>query len=643
MKKVYAIVSLACFLAGPVSAQNDQPGKNLLSSDTAIVDVARVRYLGLINRQVHLLALGSGASRRDSLPDMSGAPLLSPALTRNVSTEMVEKTLYLQFPLVNSADTAVTVYFFPGVYFTRLELFRSADKHAGAIPVHSLQCTGPTDSGFLPIRLGPGEKAWFLTRMRLARTPVNSITPQIVEKDFMSNFRIRLLSRKESINLITYLTSGILLMMIFYSLAVYFKSFNSEFLYYAGYASFLGLLLFLKSYLFYSATPFNYFFEGWLDFIIQGLAMLSYFVFTRKFLDTGRHHPFLEKLIVSGQAILIACLFLYSILYFFTDLFIIPNAIENLTKLLLLVIGIVFIIYGLLRQDPLMNYLVAGVIILTVFSIISFLMILTHFHVVEPSTSILNDSLLYYEAGVVLELICFLTGLAYKNRKEIIERVKERERLKLDNERKELEKHVAVLEAQQEERNRISRDMHDELGSGVTAIRLMSEIVKSKMKEQTLPEIDKISWSANELLNKMNTIIWTMTSSNDSVENLVAYIRAYAVEFFENTSIQCHFSIPLSIPDREISGEKRRNIFLSVKESLNNVLKHSHADTVQINISADKCLVIEIIDNGVGIDMDKLRKFGNGLSNMKKRMAGIDGEFRISNEGGTRTILSLAL
>src|SRR4029077_10068974 len=250
--------------------------------------------------------------------------------------------------------------------------------------------------------------------------------------------------------------------------------------------------------------------------------------------------------------------------------------------------------YGLRKKDPLMNYLVTGQLCLTFFSIISFLLLITPMRISNNDDSILNDSLIYYQTGLVLELIFFMSGLSYKNKRDLIERIKERERLKLDNERKEFEKQVAILEAKQQERNRISADMHDELGSGVTAIRLMSEIVKTKMKENTLPEIEKISQSANDLLNKMNTIIWTMVSSNDSVESLVAYIRSYAVEFFENTAINCYFNMPIAIPSREISGEKRRNIFLSVKEALNNVLKHSQGSVVKINVTVGDRLVIEI-------------------------------------------------
>jgi signal transduction histidine kinase len=229
-------------------------------------------------------------------------------------------------------------------------------------------------------------------------------------------------------------------------------------------------------------------------------------------------------------------------------------------------------------------------------------------------------------------------ALAFKNRHDIIERTRERERLLLDNERKEFEKQLAVVEAKQEERNRISTDMHDELGSGVTAIRLMSEIVKTKMKDNTLPDSEKISNNANDLLSKMNTIIWTMSSSNDKLDNMIAYTRSYALEFFENTNINCHFESAENIPPIEMSGEKRRNVFLCVKESLNNIVKHSKANDVWIKVTVlPGELEIQINDNGVGINLQKLREFGNGLNNMKKRIASIDGNFSIVNKEGTIT------
>ena len=288
-----------------------------------------------------------------------------------------------------------------------------------------------------------------------------------------------------------------------------------------------------------------------------------------------------------------------------------------------------------------MNYLVAGQLFLTIFSLVSLLLSATSFRFFEPPNHVGNNPMLYYQIGLILDMVLFLFGLTYKNNRILIERVKERERLKLENERKDFEKQVAIMEARQQERNRISADMHDELGSGVTAIRLMSEIVKSKMKGDTLPEIDKISRSANDLLGKMNTIIWTMVSSNDTLESLVAYIRAYAVDFFENSTLQCQFDLPAQIPALAMSGEKRRNVFLSVKESLNNIIKHSQASVVTIRMKTDDEVFISISDNGIGINMDQLRRFGNGMKNMQKRIASVGGKCSIESHQGTRITFTM--
>ncbi|MBL0135342.1 MAG: sensor histidine kinase [Chitinophagaceae bacterium] len=261
----------------------------------------------------------------------------------------------------------------------------------------------------------------------------------------------------------------------------------------------------------------------------------------------------------------------------------------------------------------------------------------------KPS-NIFNNSLFLYELGVALELVFFLSGLAFKNRRDLTERVRERERLKLENERQEFEKQIAIVTTRQEERDRISADMHDELGSGMTAIRLMSEIVKTKMKDQAFPELEKISNSANDLLGKMNSIIWTMKSSNDSLESLVAYLRSNALEYFESTPVVCKVSVPDNIPQIEMSGEKRRNVFLSVKESLNNILKHSHATEMHLDITITKTkLIIHVADNGVGIDTEKLRRFGNGLSNMKRRMESIGGDFQVQSGPGSVIIFTCPL
>ena len=191
------------------------------------------------------------------------------------------------------------------------------------------------------------------------------------------------------------------------------------------------------------------------------------------------------------------------------------------------------------------------------------------------------------------------------------------------------------MSAQQDERSRISADMHDELGSGVTAIRLLSEIARQKTKAQPIDEISRISYNANELMTKMNAIIWSMNPGNDTVNSLVAYIRSYASEYLDNFDMDYHINVPSEVPNTMISGVKRRNIFLVLKESINNVMKHASATEVTISIQFNHQMIIEISDNGKGINTEQLNQFGNGLKNMQRRMESIGGKFSIYNNNGT--------
>ncbi len=631
-KIIFNLTSLV-FLLFIIKPVNGQP------ADSSVIDIATVKSDRRIDRSIFYTTYKKNAEADTIISKLDISQKIPEKYNERLPLPVIGQNIYLKFPLYNSADTAVQVYFFPGRYCKKLDLFkRSSDD-----PKQPFTVINNYSNGFATITLKPKEKAWFFASLNFVLTTINNLSPTIVNKNFLPYFKIDLLGDKAIVNLLNYLTAGILLMMIFYSIAVFFQSYNVEFVYYSVYASCMAILFFLKSYLFGSATSFNYFFEGFFDFIIHMTGYYFYLLFFRKFLNTKQDHPFLEKVFVITSWVIAVSLALFTALHYLTNEFGIINMIEDVTKQILLVVSLIFIFYGLKKKDPLMNYLVTGQLLLTFFSIVSFLLLINAIRISTAPNNILNDSLMYYQVGLVLELIFFMAGLSYKNKRDLIERIKERERLKLENERKEFEKQVAILEAKQQERNRISADMHDELGSGVTAIRLMSEIVKTRMKENTLPEIEKISQSANELLNKMNTIIWTMVSSNDTIESLIAYIRAYAVEFFENTPIECYFDLPSSMIPHDLSGEKRRNIFLSVKEALNNVLKHSHASKVTITIAVENRLIIEIADNGIGIDLDNVRKFGNGLQNMKKRIASIAGECRIENHQGTKMVFELEL
>lgn len=198
--------------------------------------------------------------------------------------------------------------------------------------------------------------------------------------------------------------------------------------------------------------------------------------------------------------------------------------------------------------------------------------------------------------------------------------------------------------ALQAERNRIASELHDDLGSGLSVIRYLSEHARRQESgEAQRSQIERISQSSRSLIEKMGEIIWAMNSENDQLENLLYHLQDYSEDYLADNSLDCRYHLPAGIPDMEISGERRRNILLTVKETLHNIVKHAGARQVSIDITVTDRLSIRIQDDGSGIDFDRIRRGGNGLKNMQKRMQAMGGDFHIFNEHGTVVQLNVPL
>jgi signal transduction histidine kinase len=547
-----------------------------------------------------------------------------------ITGRQVTKKVILYFKLTNPSANTAAVYFYPGRFFDEIDIYKSVSGSSPVL-VPEIFPAARNNLSFREISLEANESAVFYVVLHQVKTFNSRVKPYLISDIYVNSFIVNEESDRVGFRLFTYVLCGLLLMMIFFSLINYSLGGNTEFLYYAFYVFFLGMLSFLKGYFGLQSNQFNFIYEGPLDFILFSAGHLFYFLFIQRFLDAEHSHRFVNSICKVGIYGLIISTVLYSVFHFFTDSFLPEYYLENVLKILLLALGLFFIFYAAKkREDKILGYLGRGNALLFIFSLFSLLFIFIGQEKIKLP-GILNYSGFYYQLGILLELVFFLAGLSYKNKNQIIEQTRERERLK------------AVLKAQEEERSRISLDMHDELGSGMTAIRLMSELAKTKMKEDSPAEIDRISESANDVLNKMNAIIWSMNSGNDTLGNLISYIRSYSMEYLENTNINCKVIIPPVIEEKEISGDKRRNVFLCVKETLNNSLKYSAASEIVVTIEANDHLTIRIHDNGKGIDMQKLREFGNGLKNIQKRMSSVGGSFSIENKNGTLTTLTLPL
>jgi signal transduction histidine kinase/ligand-binding sensor domain-containing protein len=210
--------------------------------------------------------------------------------------------------------------------------------------------------------------------------------------------------------------------------------------------------------------------------------------------------------------------------------------------------------------------------------------------------------------------------------------------------RRKLQKQKILLEKKQaieKERTRIATDMHDDLGAGLSRIKFLSETIGIKKQQQQPIEEDviKIREYSHQMIDKMGEIVWALNERNDSISDLIAYTRAYAMEYLSQSGIDCTVELPKETNPYCVSGEFRRNIFLSMKEILHNIVKHAQASCVVINIEIKKELIITVKDNGKGFGKDKIRPFSNGLYNVEKRMKDINGRSEIKIDNGTAVIL----
>ena len=211
---------------------------------------------------------------------------------------------------------------------------------------------------------------------------------------------------------------------------------------------------------------------------------------------------------------------------------------------------------------------------------------------------------------------------------------------RLRKQRTQMEKELAV----QLERQRISSEMHDDIGAGLSGIRLLTEVAKTKSTDtQSFTEFEKIYQSVGDVSEKMREVIWSLNTENDHLDSLIDYLRKQARLVMEHYPCTLDIKVPNEIPDIKISGEARRQIYLVVKEALHNIIKHSGADYVELAISLRSTMLITIADNGKGIDLENNQFSGNGLKNMRLRMEQLKGKFYINTTKGTLLTLEIPI
>jgi two-component system, NarL family, sensor kinase len=203
----------------------------------------------------------------------------------------------------------------------------------------------------------------------------------------------------------------------------------------------------------------------------------------------------------------------------------------------------------------------------------------------------------------------------------------------------------SIIEKQnalEEERLRIAADMHDDIGAGLSRIRYITAAMKEGRNIST-EEMDKILSLSDESVEKMNEIIWALNQGNQQLEELIYYTRSQCSEMANLAGMAFTFDLPENIPPITLGWKECRNIYLLVKEAVNNAVKHSGGSSIIIECSIGNDLQFFIADNGKGFNPETVNKTGNGLLNYKRRVEKLNGTYKIISGTGEGTKLSFVI
>jgi len=215
-------------------------------------------------------------------------------------------------------------------------------------------------------------------------------------------------------------------------------------------------------------------------------------------------------------------------------------------------------------------------------------------------------------------------------------------------ERRRYRRQLAILEtrhAVERERLRIAQDMHDHIGGMLTQVSQLSDLGLGAASPDTpvRAHLERIGVQSRAAVQALDEIIWATNPKNDNLPRFAEYVSRFADEFFEASPVRCWQDMPADLPDLPLRADLRHNIFLAIREAFHNVLKHSAAASLWLRLAlSDGQVRIEIEDNGRGFDRDTVSPGGNGLENMRSRLAECGGRMTLESAPGKGTKVQFA-
>ncbi len=491
------------------------------------------------------------------------------------------------------------------------------------------------DRYLTPITLEPGEQKTCICKSRefVRYLHANPVFTGIAEKDDFRDF-IKPAGTSPLVNLQVFF-NGLLIFQLLYILIQWSLVRRIEYFYYGLYI--ISVFAYFWPRHIVSAmsidgieVPISHFVANANDILLV-LPTFFYFRFSRHFIDMPKHKPVWNRIIKVFEYTFLGL----TVMVALTNA-IIPNDLQK-DAIVMACIVIQFILTiialrGFFSVETLTTrfILTAGIIALSA-------------HVISITLSVFNiypnilniAPIAVTMVGIIIEIAIFNSGLLFKGKE--VEKDKFMAQMKL---LKEVEAKQKIELEYAGVRDKIARDLHDDIGSTLSSVSIYSYAAKNKLANGNIDEakdlLASIEKNALTTLNSMGDLVWAITPSNDSAEKLLERINSFGYEIL--SAKECSFDMEIDplFYTYNSNLEQRRSLLLICKEALNNAAKYSGASKVQLKITPDENgFRVVISDNGKGFDIEKI-KTGNGLGSMKSRASTLSDYFEISStENGT--------
>ena len=339
-----------------------------------------------------------------------------------------------------------------------------------------------------------------------------------------------------------------------------------------------------------------------------------YFRFVRSFLEIPVRYPALNKWIVPLEYFLLAYMVFDAVFIFISFDQQRQYTFFTFVLLAIFLLSTSFIVYLFRYRQTLIYFVLTGSLLVAVGNIAGLL--LSYLQNIRNMDLGVSNILIFSQVGVILEMVCFTAGLGYKRHVAEKEKLRSQERLI-----EQLQANEQLQARMQHIRNKIAQDLHDDIGSTLSSISILSDLALRGDQQGVAREtIGEIKDSSLLLMERMDDIVWSINPRNDSLENLLMRVRHFATTLFEARGIEYQITIQKDLDKVRLPMDYRQHIYLILKEAINNLVKYAQAGHAGIRVEySEGVLELEVRDDGRGWDIGVGGRTGNGLPGMQRR------------------------